>query len=141
MRVSIIALLVSAALGAVGGIWAFKKLQPKERQAVVACPQIQEDKSSTETRTVWRYKTKEGKPVVKEVVVVNTIEKKTAAIPVPERRKNIIGIQSAVDGKGNILVGPEYGRELFPNIYVTTGILATPKGQHKAVTVGVQISF
>lgn len=136
MKSYLITALTCTALGAVGGIALYKRLNPK-----AACPAIQEDTKSTETRTIWRYETKEGKPVVKEVIVSEKTEKRSVPLLTP-RPKNILGATGRLTPEGTVKVGPVYGRELFPNTYVTGGVLITPKGRPAPEALfGIQLLF
>lgn len=135
MKSYIVSVLIGAALGCLFGVSVYKTLRPAQTSAAAMV------QDATSTHTILRYETKEGRPVVKETMVV---EKKTSlrVLPPPaiERRKNLVGVQSVVSGAG-ILVGPQLGREIFNNVVVTGGVLFNTQGQPKAVTVGVLISF
>lgn len=127
--------IICCALGVILGVKVYKLIHPAK-----PCPQVEEAKTHVEEKTIIRYVDKAGQPVVKETIVTKTDEKRSK--PAPERRPNMIGIQSITDGKGAPRVGVKYGRELFPNMYLEGGILVNTRGSPTpAVTAGISILF
>jgi hypothetical protein len=125
-------------LGMLIGVGVYKRLHPPGGYASIPPPISNEEKLTTETIT--RYITKEG--AVKEIIVNTIKEKKAIPVPMPiEHRKNIISLLSTSNLKGEVNVGAQYGRELFPNVYVTGGALFNTSGQPKAAVIGAQINF
>ena len=139
MTSSLVKALVCAALGALIGIKAYTFLRPALGAPPGATPPAVE--RSENTRTITRTITKEG--AVKEIIVEKENVSKTTPAPLPpiERRKNIIGVSGRINGAGEIEAGPMYGRELFPNTFVTGSVLLSPKGTPKAIVAGIQINF